>query len=184
MFKLENWHVRQSCLALLSDFSIEKNSERVKTISEIMARGLGKKGAGRRASQRIYVEIEIYALEGGGRKELFAGGKEEAPHTCGAVAGGKLEHEFADIHQMHARHAGAVGTHKVVRAESSLQQAGIMGGGAFAHRLFAVAQEDVDEAHFGREAKGAALRELRAVHAFVVAAHHLVDDGQVGLARL
>ena len=34
----------------------------MKTISELMARGLGEKGAGRRASQRIYVEIEIYAL--------------------------------------------------------------------------------------------------------------------------
>ena len=149
-----------------------------------MARGLGEKGAGRRVSQRIYVEIEIYALEGGGGEELLAGGKEEAAHTRGTVAGGKLEHEFADIHQMHARHAGAVGTHKVVRAESGVQQAGIMGGGAFAHCLFAVAQEDVDEAHLGREAKGAALRELHAVHAFIVAAHHLVDDGQVGLARL
>ena len=46
----------------------------MKTISEIMARGLGKKGAGRRASQRIYVEIEIYALEGGDGEELLAGG--------------------------------------------------------------------------------------------------------------
>ena len=56
--------------------------------TQIMARGLRKKGAGRRASQRIYVEIEIYALEGGGGEELLAGGKEEAAHTCGTVAGG------------------------------------------------------------------------------------------------
>ena len=132
---------------------------------------------GRRASQRIYVEIEIYALEGGRGEELLAGGKEEAAHTRGTVAGGELEHEFADIHKMHARHAGAVGAHKVVRAESSLQQTGILGGGTFADRLFAVAQEDVDEAHLGRETEGAALRELRAVHAVVVAGHYLVDDG-------
>ena len=32
--------------------------------------GEGEKGAGRRASQRIYVEIEIYALEGGRGEEL------------------------------------------------------------------------------------------------------------------
>lgn len=83
--------------------------------------GAGIRGAGRRASQRIYVEIEIHALEGGGGEELLAGGKEEAAHTRGAVAGGELEHEFADIHQMHARHAGAVGTHKVVRIESGVQ---------------------------------------------------------------
>lgn len=149
-----------------------------------MARGLGTKGAGRRASQRVYVEIEIYALEDGGGEELLASGKEEAAHTRGAVAGGELEHEFADIHQMHARHAGTVGTHKVVRTESGLQQTGILGGGTFADCLFAVAQEDVDEAHLGRETEGAALRELRAIHAFVVASHYLIDDGQVGLARL
>ena len=53
----------------------------MKTVSEIMARGLGKKGTGRRASQRINVEIEIYALEGGGGEELLAGGKEEAAET-------------------------------------------------------------------------------------------------------
>ena len=67
---------------------IKNISVKVKTLTELTALGLGKNRSGCRASQRVHVEIEIYALEGGGGEELLAGGKEEIAHTRGAVAGG------------------------------------------------------------------------------------------------
>ena len=108
---------------------------------------------------------------------------QDAAYLHGVFRRAYLEHDFADVHHLYARHGGAVRAQDV-RSEAAAQDLRHVLGRILGCTVVPVLDVDVDEPAERRIQELPALFQVLEGHSLEVVLRYLADDGVVGVVRL